>query len=69
MRISQLIHAMDKDEKIIINDESKPINRMELYAGSARGIKRDDPINKLHINSVFACDDIMVVLVGERSKR
>ena len=69
MKVSQLLHAMDKDEKIIINDESKPINCMEIYAGSARGIKRDDPINKLHINSVFACDDIMVVLVGERSKR
>ena len=64
MRVSQLIHAMDKDEKIIINDESKPINRMELYVGSVRGIKRDDPINELHVNSVFACDNIMVVLVG-----
>ena len=69
MKVSQLIHAMDKDEKIIISDESKPVNRMELYVGSVRGIKRDDPINGLHVNSVFACDNIMVVLVGERRIR
>ena len=69
MRISQLIHKMDKDEEIIINDESKPINKMQLYRGSVRGIKRDDPINRMHVNRCFACDNIMVVLVGERSNR
>ena len=68
MRVSQLIHAMDKDEKIIINDEIKPVNRMELYVGSVRGIKRDDPINAMHVNSVFACDNIMIVLVNTKSK-
>ena len=69
MRISQLIHKMDKDDEIIINDESKPINKMQIYRGSVRGIKRDDPINKMHVNRVLACDGIMVILVGEGATR
>ena len=69
MKVSQLIHAMDKDDELIVDDESKPINKMQLYRGSVRGIKRDDPINAMHVNSVFACDNIIVVLVGERRKR
>ena len=69
MKVSQLIHAMDKDDELIVDDESKPINKMQLYRGSVRGIERDDPINAMHVNSVFACDNIIVVLVGERSKR
>lgn len=69
MKVSQLIHAMDKDDELIVDDESKPINKMQLYRGSVRGIKRDDPINAMHVNGVFACDNIIVVLVGERRKR
>jgi len=62
MRVSQLIHAMDRDEKIIIEDGNKRINRMRLYEGTCRGIKRDDPINRMHVNRVIACDNVMVVL-------
>lgn len=69
MKISQLLHKMDKDDEIIINDESKPINKMQIYRGSVRGIKRDDPINRMHVNHCFACDDTIVVLTGERSNR
>lgn len=68
MKVSQLIHAMDKDDYIIINDESKPINKMELYSGSVRGIPRDASFNSMHVNKCFACDDTMIVLVGERRK-
>lgn len=69
MKVSQLLHAMDKDEEIIIEDESKPINQTTVYQGDVRGIKRDDPINRMHVNRVIACDNVMVVLVGERSNR
>lgn len=68
MKISQLLHSMDKDDEIIINDEYKPINRMQIFRGKVRDIKRDDPVNRLHVNLCFACDDTMVVLTGERSR-
>lgn len=65
MKISQLLHSMDKDDEIIINDEFKPINRMQIFRGKVREIKRNDPVNHVHVNLCFACDDTMVVLVGE----
>lgn len=65
MRVSQLIHAMDRDEEIIIEDGNRRINRMRLYEGTVRGIKRDDPINRMHVNRVIACDNVMVVLANE----
>lgn len=62
MRVSQLLHVMDRDDEIIIDDANKKINRMRVYEGTVRGIKRDDPINRMHVNSVFADDSVMVVL-------
>ncbi len=50
MKISQLTKLMPKDDEIIIDDENLPIGRMNIYAGTVRGITRDDPINKMHIN-------------------
>lgn len=69
MKVSQLLHAMDRDEEIIIEDEKRSINRMRLYEGKVRGIKRDDPINRMHVSRVIACDDTMVVLVGKGEER
>lgn len=63
MKVSQLLHVMDKDDDIIIEDESKRIDRMTIYKGEVRGIKRDDPINRMHVDHVFACDNTMFVLV------
>ena len=57
MKVSQLLHVMDKDDDIIIEDEST------IYKGEVRGIKRDDPINRMHVDHVFACDNKMFVLV------
>lgn len=68
MRVSQLIHAMDRDEEIIIEDGNKRITRMRLYEGTVRGIKRDDPINRMHVNRVIACDNVMVVLANGESE-
>lgn len=62
MKVSQLLHAMDKDDLIVIDDYDKPIDKMTLYKGNVRGIKRDNPINKMHIMSVCADDDTILVL-------
>lgn len=63
MKVSQLLHAMDKDDLIVIDDYDKPIDKMTLYKGNVRGIKRDNPINKMHILSICADDDTILVLV------
>jgi len=62
MKVSQLLHAMGKDEEIIIEDEGKPISQMTVYHGDVRGIKRDDPINRMHVSRCLACDNIMIVI-------
>ncbi len=66
MRVSQLIHAMDKDDDIIIEHADKRINRMRLYKGEVRGIKKDNPINKMHVQHFFACDNVIFVLAVEQ---
>ena len=62
MRVSQLIHAMDRDDLIIVNDGNKKINCIEVYNGEVRGIKKDDPINRYHVHNIFADGDTIVVL-------
>ena len=69
MRVSQLIHAMDRDDLIIINDGNKKITELEVYRGEVRGIKKDDPINRYHIHHIFADGDTIVVLAeNQRAK-
>ena len=50
MIVSQLLHVMDKDDTVIIDD------------GAARGIKRDDPVNRMHVHHVLADGDVIVIL-------
>lgn len=69
MKVSQLIHAMDKYDDIIINDENKPINNMQVYRGTVRGIKRDDPVNKMIVQNVLACDNVLIVLAANPRKK
>lgn len=66
MRVSQLIHAMDKDDLIIINDGNKKITELEVYRGEVRGIKKDDPINRYHVHHIFADGDTIVVLAEKQ---
>ena len=63
MRVSQLLHVIGRGERVIISDIGKPIDEMEIYTGDARGIKKDDPINRMHVAAVCACDcDIHVIV-------
>ncbi|MBO5967834.1 MAG: hypothetical protein J6S14_04975 [Clostridia bacterium] len=68
MRVSQLIHAMDKDDEIVIDDFDAPIDNMTIYKGTVRGIKRDDPVNQMHVSSICAKNDTILVL-AEKSER
>ena len=68
MKVSQILHAMGKDDKILIEDANNTVDRMTLYHGEVRGIKRGDPINKMHVEYILADGETIVVL-AERSNR
>ena len=72
MKLSQLIHAMDKYDTIIVNAYGKhlPINKKRIYKGEVRGIYKDNPINKCHVKFIAAVNDEMLVeiAVDERSE-
>lgn len=69
MRVSQLLHNMDKNDLIVIDDYDKPIDKMTLYKGNVRGIKRDNPINKMHIESICADNDTILVLATHPTEK
>ena len=65
MKVSQLLHAMDREDDIIIENGNERIDRMTIYKGEVKGIKRDDPVNRMHVEHGFACDNVIAVLVNE----
>lgn len=69
MEVSQLIHAMDRDDEIVIDDYDAPFDNMTIYKGAVRGIKKDNPINKMHIERVLAANDTIFVLAVKQRKR
>lgn len=68
MRVSQLLHAMDKEAWVCIDDFGEHIDRMTLYTGTVRGIKRDSPINRMHVSCIFADGDVIRVLAEKQRK-
>lgn len=69
MRLSQLIHAMDRDDDITVSDYGAPIDKCLLYDGIVRGIKKDNEINKMHVVNVTASADVVCVLVSRRKEQ
>lgn len=69
MRVSQLLHVMEKYDLIIINDGNKSITSMEVFNGNVREIKKDDPINRYHVHNIFADGNTIVVLAEEQRKK
>lgn len=72
MKVSQLLHVMDKDDDIIIDDGNKHIDRSLVYQGTVKGIKRDDVVNKMHVVSIIPCDNKLFILAedpGEKGAR
>lgn len=69
MKLSQLLHKMERDARIIVKDTSRPIDRMRVYEGEARGIKRDDALNGYYVEHVLADDNVLVVLAGKPNRK
>lgn len=69
MKVSQLLHVMDKEDLISIEDYNAPIDKMTIYEGAVRGIKRDDAINKMHVYGICAVNDTICVLAEKPRAR
>lgn len=69
MRVSQLIHAMGKEDRIVIDDFDKKIDQMRIFDGIVRWIKKDSPLNKMHVLSICADNDTIFVLAREQRKK
>ena len=69
MRITDLIHVMDKNDIIHIDDYNAPIDHMNIFAGPVREIPWKDPLKKMQVLSVVALGDKICVLAAKNSKR
>lgn len=63
MRVSQVLHAMDKDEIVRIFDSTKPIDQCHLYE------HRDSPLLPLGVDMLMADEDVIVIDVGRKEKK
>lgn len=62
MKLSQILHAMDRDEEIIVNtSKDVPYPDKNLYRGAVRGIHKDSPLNRAHVKFLMAVDDSILV--------
>ena len=68
MRVSQLLYVMERDADVVIDDAKKPIDRNCIYQGAVRGIRKDSPINRMHVVAIHSFDEVLWVLV-ETSER
>lgn len=63
MRLSQLTRRMDRRDEIQVCLLGEPIDRNVAYSGAVRGIGRDDPLNRMSVNHVCACEDVLLIEV------
>lgn len=63
MKLSQLLHVIDKEDKICVIDFDKALEHSFLFYGEAKGIKKDNEINEMHVLNVTAYDDEILILV------
>ena len=69
MKVSQLLHVLEKVADIVIDDYGAPVDSTTIYEGIARGIVRDNPINKMHVESICACNGTLFVLASQPDKK
>lgn len=70
MKLSQILHVMDRDETIIVNTcRDVPYPDKNLYTGTVRGIHKDSPLNKGHVKFLMAVDDRILVEIDTEGGR
>ena len=63
MKVSQLLYVMERDADVVIDDAEKPIDRNCIYQGAVRGIRKESPINRMHVVAIHSFDEVLWVLV------
>lgn len=66
MRVSQVLHSMDKDEIVCIIDSARPVDNDVIYSGPVRGVHRDSLLNSLGVDMLFVIDDVFYIDVVNR---
>ena len=69
MKISQVLHKMQRADQVHIFDSTVPIDKNTLYEGTVRGIKRDDPLNGRFVTGIWVCNDTLVLDVATPKRR
>ncbi len=69
MKVSQVLHKMQRDELVHIFDSTKPIDKNTLYEGEVRGVKRDDPVNGKFVTGIWACGYTLVLDIAPPKRR
>jgi hypothetical protein len=69
MKVSQVLHKMERGELVHIFDSTKPIDNNTLYEGEVRGVKRDDPVNGKFVTGIWACGYTLVLDVAPPKRR
>lgn len=63
MRLSQLLKVTDRDTTVIIADYMNVgIDKKILYEGKPKGIHRDSPLNKGHVQYLMPVNDDTVLV-------
>lgn len=67
MTVKEIIELMDKDDKIGVCDHAAPIDSMDLYQGEVSGLyyDKDNPVNKMHVVSIAAFEDELLIFTQE----
>lgn len=68
MKVSQVLHKMGRDEHVLIYDSEAPITKADLYDGTPRGFKRDNPLLSKTVTGIWADEDTIVLDIGARKK-
>ena len=63
MKLSQLLHVIDKEDIIFVNDFNKQIENCFLYSGKAKDARTDKKVCEMHVLNVTACDEDLLILV------
>ena len=69
MRISQLLHALDKNEAIVIMDTNQPVMRMRVFSGLVRWIHKDNPLNRYHVKLITTDEGSITILAEEQRRK
>lgn len=64
MKLISILHAMDEEDEIIVNDENAPIDKMCLFKGDVKECKKQGYFRNGVVTALLACDNVLIVAVN-----